>query len=710
MIGANYAAAAQAATAAASITPEPPLEGAPGEFAAMSGLPSAEATPAATATAPMTAAPATPVDYGLPVINFPQRTIKDAAERNVYDDLPSHHLWLRDKVVSSRIANSNTGYYFDNSRLTIPNEALALQAEAQVKETRFQGIVQTMLDEGLQVDLLDPELVKKDVEVLRDLLREIPKPPKPEEMQGPTWQQGVAALIASLVDPAGAATYAAQPFQYQAQRRQERYQQAMIEYEADKQAFQLKYQLEASQAERLANVRMVNNQLTNQARQASIARLYDARMADANAGQQWEILAFQTGVEFKKMDKALVQQIALAHLDVLTSGRPSSVEQRKAAAAAVYAITGIEVATSGELTDQEKIVAEQARQLVNEGQILDATRDARIRTANAQASVAESTAIEAGVQASTAQERAQLQLEQMKLENESRAKANQYLDEQARAQLEATYAATDGQRIQNGQNATPKGLTEEQKRLYIQAAANARGSASEQRIALAERKDSIIEQLKEEGKWLNYGHKEGGLWGVGGTRLSNEEVDRRNQQLLQDRLRQDPVAGEHERAIQEHENNARQFETYLNSAGSNIGKNPVGAGDLGKKYQDQGLKYSMPRRGEAAYTDCSEFTQCVYRDMGIQIPGTAGEQWTKMTAVPKGQESLGDLIFFHDKRATGERRNRPAHHVGVIVGFTEDGTPIMRHASSAANAIVDVPLDKYMRSVGGRMTLLGVKR
>ncbi|HRD32512.1 MAG TPA: DUF1460 domain-containing protein, partial [Fimbriimonadaceae bacterium] len=68
------------------------------------------------------------------------------------------------------------------------------------------------------------------------------------------------------------------------------------------------------------------------------------------------------------------------------------------------------------------------------------------------------------------------------------------------------------------------------------------------------------------------------------------------------------------------------------------------------------------------------------------------------------------LIFFHDKRATGERRNRPAHHVGVIVGFTENGTPIMRHASSAANAIVDVPLDKYMQSVGGRMTLLGVKR
>lgn len=140
-----------------------------------------------------------------------------------------------------------------------------------------------------------------------------------------------------------------------------------------------------------------------------------------------------------------------------------------------------------------------------------------------------------------------------------------------------------------------------------------------------------------------------------------------------------------------------------------LAKPPTGAkvgsgGDLGKKYKDAGLIYSMERRarGEKGYTDCSHFTQCVYRDMGIKIPPTAAPQYEASVPV-EDEPRPGDLVFFRAK--SGARSKMPASHVGIFIGYNKNGEPMMRHASSGAGKIVDVPVSSM-----GSMKFLGVRR
>ncbi len=679
------------------ITPTPPAEG---------------AAPQVQGAAPAPYAPAPSIQAQLPTIDFPQRTITDdPAMRSVYDDLDPKALWLRDKIATQKRTRANENYYFSPELLTQPNKAVEQMTTADLTYNRNLQTVQQMQAEGLQIELLDANEVTKPLDNLRAMLQEIPRPPTKKEMDAPTWMQSVASLVAALVDPTNAAAYAAAPLQYQMQRREEQYQQEMVQYEALKQKFQLEYQIEASRAEQLANIAVANNRARQEQQMKWLDRIYQARMTDAASADAWDRTIYGVQVDLMKMDRQMRQSVVLAHLDMLTSGRPSSPAQRAAAAALIKAYTDMDVPTSAELTPAEKQQIEQLRGMVLANDFNDRTMDARVQTVGAQASAAVSGAQIAAVEAGSAQEQKDLELKRLRLENESRAIANKYLGEQARAQLDATYAATAGQNLQNANAASNQAaMSPEQRRLYAEAAMGARKDAQEQRTMLAERKAAVIEDLKKTGQWLNYGHKEGGFGPIGGNKLTNEEVDARNQRLLAERLAQDPVAAEHEKAAQQHEMSARQLETYLNAGGTNAGKNPVGAGDLGKRYQEAGLKYSMERRGQNGYTDCSHFTQCVYRDMGKQIPGTAATQWREMAAVPRGQESLGDLIFFKDNRPSAERRGLAAHHVGIIVGFTEAGVPIMRHASSAANKIVDVPLDKYLSTTSGRMALLGVRR
>lgn len=698
MIGQAIGAAGLALTG--GITPTPPAEG---------------AAPQVQGAAPAPYAAAPSIQAQLPAIDFPQRTITDdPAMRSVYDDLDAKSLWLRDRIATQKRTRANENYYFSPELLTQPNKAVEQMTTADMTYNRNLQTVQQMQAEGLQIELLDANEVTKPLDNLRAMLQEIPRPPTKKEMEAPTWMQSVASLVAALVDPTNAGAYAAAPLQYQMQRREEQYQQEMVQYEALKQKFQLEYQIEATRAEQLANIAVANNRARQEQQMKWLDRIYQARMTDAASADAWDRTIYGVQVDLMKMDRQMRQNVVLAHLDMLTSGRPSSPAQRAAAAALIKAYTDMDVPTSAELTPAEKQQIEQLRGMVLANDFNDRTMDARVQTVGAQASAAVSGAQIAAVEAASAQEQKDLELERLRLQNEHQATANKYLDEEKRAELDATYAAIDGQRLQNSSASNQGELTAEQTRLYSQAASEARGNASEKREALAKRKSQIIDELKKAGQWLNYGHKEGGI-GIGPVRinqttLKNEEVDARNQALLQERLRQDPLAQELERSAREFEADAQKLDSAANTKSTNVGANPVGAGDLGKRYQERGLQYSMARRNEAAFTDCSEFTQCVYRDMGKQIPGTAATQWTQMTAVVPGKESIGDLIFFRDTRPSAGRRNLSAHHVGVIIGFAENGQPIMRHASSAANKIVDVRLDKYLSSTNGRMQLLGVRR
>lgn len=119
--------------------------------------------------------------------------------------------------------------------------------------------------------------------------------------------------------------------------------------------------------------------------------------------------------------------------------------------------------------------------------------------------------------------------------------------------------------------------------------------------------------------------------------------------------------------------------------------------NIGSKYMS-GYSYSMQNRNSNSAVDCSSFVCRAYSDAGINVPSnTADGLWKSFEHVDRPQ--IGDAVFFRDNTPDAARSGREAHHVGLIVGFAEDGTPIMRHASQAADKVIDVRLDQYERSV-----------
>lgn len=129
--------------------------------------------------------------------------------------------------------------------------------------------------------------------------------------------------------------------------------------------------------------------------------------------------------------------------------------------------------------------------------------------------------------------------------------------------------------------------------------------------------------------------------------------------------------------------------------------------DLGNRYKGK-YKYSMNRGpGEM---DCSSFTQCVYKDAGIKIPGTAQSQYAASQPVKDSDWKVGDLLFFKDNKPSSGRKGLSVHHTGVIVGIGPDGYPIMRHMSSAKDDVQDISLKQYLSATGGRMSFLGARR
>ncbi|MBU5310438.1 C40 family peptidase [Tissierella carlieri] len=82
-----------------------------------------------------------------------------------------------------------------------------------------------------------------------------------------------------------------------------------------------------------------------------------------------------------------------------------------------------------------------------------------------------------------------------------------------------------------------------------------------------------------------------------------------------------------------------------------------------------GDPYSQERRGQGRYTDCSYLTMWSYRQIGINIPGTAAEQArfcvNKNLTVSKKDLVPGDLVFWSHK-PNGRFMN--ITHVGVYAG------------------------------------------
>ncbi|ACO45853.1 LysM peptidoglycan-binding domain-containing C40 family peptidase [Deinococcus deserti] len=73
-----------------------------------------------------------------------------------------------------------------------------------------------------------------------------------------------------------------------------------------------------------------------------------------------------------------------------------------------------------------------------------------------------------------------------------------------------------------------------------------------------------------------------------------------------------------------------------------------------------GIRYVLGGNGSGGI-DCSSYTMNVFRQMGINLPRTAAQQWRVGAPVNRSHLREGDLVFFN---TTG----RTASHVGIYLG------------------------------------------
>ncbi|MDK2011791.1 MULTISPECIES: C40 family peptidase [unclassified Deinococcus] len=92
-----------------------------------------------------------------------------------------------------------------------------------------------------------------------------------------------------------------------------------------------------------------------------------------------------------------------------------------------------------------------------------------------------------------------------------------------------------------------------------------------------------------------------------------------------------------------------------------------------------GARYVLGATGGGAL-DCSSYTMSVFRQLGINLPRTAAQQWRVGSAVSRRDLRAGDLVFFNTM-------GRTASHVGVYLG---DG--MMANANSYRGRTVIEPL------------------
>lgn len=92
--------------------------------------------------------------------------------------------------------------------------------------------------------------------------------------------------------------------------------------------------------------------------------------------------------------------------------------------------------------------------------------------------------------------------------------------------------------------------------------------------------------------------------------------------------------------------------------------------------------------------DCSGFTQYVYKSMGINLPRTTGQQFTKGMAVSLKSMQPGDILFFD----TG---SGSISHNGIYMGNGK-----MAHAATGQGSVKINDLDWYIE----HYRVVGVKR
>lgn len=108
-----------------------------------------------------------------------------------------------------------------------------------------------------------------------------------------------------------------------------------------------------------------------------------------------------------------------------------------------------------------------------------------------------------------------------------------------------------------------------------------------------------------------------------------------------------------------------------------------------------GVPYRLGATGGGAL-DCSAYVQAVFRNLGVQLPRTTGEQWRVGVAVARGNLQVGDLVFFNTM-------GRGVSHVGIYLGQGQFANANSFHGRT----VVDNFSNAYWstRFVGGRRIL-----
>lgn len=94
--------------------------------------------------------------------------------------------------------------------------------------------------------------------------------------------------------------------------------------------------------------------------------------------------------------------------------------------------------------------------------------------------------------------------------------------------------------------------------------------------------------------------------------------------------------------------------------------------------------------------DCSGFSQIVFKETGIDIPRTTGEQYKMGTAVKKKDLEKGDIVFF-------ETVKKGPSHLGIYIGDNK-----FIHSSSSLGVAISNLDDPYYwgpRYLGARRVL-----
>lgn|GEM_PF-3276471 len=615
-----------------------------------------------------------------------------AGGQDVNDDLSGPHQYLKNQIAAAKKKKRNVAFYFSDENLHKTTDEMQREWDQKREDNQFMQRLNWGLREFGSIEAMPPELFGKPYEELQAMIGKMPTRPDLVQPGAPTTGQALAGLVVGLLNPQFAFDAAAAPYQVQARRADMTNAQNMQAYEDQLKKFQLQFGISREKAGVIVQAQQDQQRMKFQAQEADLGRLFNARLTEFQARHDWDLFVAGEQSSFMKMDRQMQNAMAGRALDAAFSetGGPG---YRAAAAALLEGLTGKKFETLQQMTPAER-----------DQEVMTKLREFQLQSGKEMFPIEKNKAL---------LENTILGITAKYLPAEKQAEiANIYSSIEARTAAAAQgWAGLDLQKQQIGQSngALDKALYE------------AGEAASERERSLRTDKSkleaAIRAEMEKNGEFVKPG--DGGHWWTGGLTggKTKEQAAAENEKRFQAKLESDPEWQNYRDQLAEVQDEKKQIEAERKSRASGassagtVGDNPVARGGLGRKYMPGGSnpqRYSMSQRGSSNFTDCSEFTQCVYRDAGIQIPATAQTQFDASVPVNQMQMQPGDLVFFQDTKPSSGRKGLRVHHVGVFIGYNDKGRPIMRHASAAKDRIVEVDLQEY--SAGGRMRLLGVRR